>query len=55
MQRTQGLIYSGPEVPIGGNPGEVLVKIQGSNYYTAWRDLSFVLDQYDVTLDDGEY
>lgn len=55
MQRSEGFVYSGPDVPIGGRPGDVLVKVQGSNYYTAWRDLTYVYENYDIVLDDGEY
>lgn len=49
------LYYSGENVPIGGVPGDVLVKLQNANYYMAWRDLGYVFDHYDVVLDDGEY
>lgn len=48
-------IYSGDSIPIGGRPGDVLLKIQASNYYTAWRDFTHVFDNYDVTFDEGEY
>lgn len=32
-------VYSGPELPIGGKTGQVLTKVAGANYYTAWRSL----------------
>jgi hypothetical protein len=54
-QSTTRFVYSAENVPIGGQPGEVLLKVQGANYYTAWRDLTYVFDTYDVVLDDGEY
>ena len=53
--RTETFNYSGSEVPVGGIPGDVLLKIQGSNYYTAWRDFTYVFETYSVVLDDGEY
>jgi hypothetical protein len=31
-------VYAGDKVPIGGIPGQVLTKIAGPNYYTAWRN-----------------
>jgi hypothetical protein len=31
-------VYAGDKVPIGGTPGQVLTKIGGPNYYTAWRN-----------------
>jgi len=54
-ERSYSFVYSAENVPIGGQSGDVLVKIQGANYYTAWRDLSYVFEYYDVVLDDGEY
>jgi len=53
--RTYRFVYSAENVPTGGLPGDVLVKVQSPNYYTAWRDLSYVFEYYDVVLDDGEY
>lgn len=53
--KAESFIYSGERVPVGGEPGEVLTKIAGSNYYTAWRDFTYVFETYDVVLDDGEY
>jgi hypothetical protein len=52
---TESFVYSAENVPIGGRPGDVLLKIQGSNYYTAWRSFDHVFEHYDVILDDGEY
>jgi hypothetical protein len=53
--RTESFVYSAENVPIGGQPGDVLVKVQAPNYYTAWRDFTHVFETYDVVLDDGEY
>lgn len=53
--RPQNFVYSAENVPIGGTPGDVLVKVQSANYYTAWRDLTDVFEVYDIVLDDGEY
>jgi|688.fasta_scaffold16206_2 hypothetical protein len=53
--RNEPFIYSGNSVPVGGQPGDVLLKVQGANYYTAWRDFTYVFETYDVVLDDGEY
>jgi hypothetical protein len=53
--RTETFTYSAENVPIGGRPGDVLLKIQGAHYYTAWRDFTYVFEKYDVVLDDGEY
>lgn len=49
------LVYSGPEVPLGGFPGEVLLKTGDANYYSGWRSLTDVFQRYDIVLDDGEY
>lgn len=32
-------IYSGSKIPLGGEIGQVLTKVGGPNYYTAWRTL----------------
>lgn len=53
--KTEPFIYSGVEVPIGGLPGDILTKINGPNYYTAWRDITYILETYDVIIDDGEF
>lgn len=53
--KPESFIYSGERVPVGGEPGDVLLKVAGSNYYTAWRDFTYVFETYDVVLDDGEY
>jgi hypothetical protein len=53
--RKESFNYSAEYIPIGGVPGDILVKIQSANYYTAWRDLTYVFEYYDVVLDDGEY
>jgi hypothetical protein len=53
--RTESFVYSAENVPIGGQPGDVLVKLQNANYYIAWRDFTHVFETYDVVLDDGEY
>lgn len=53
--RNENFVYSGENVPIGGRPGDVLIKVQAANYYMAWRDLTYIFETYDVVLDDGEY
>ena len=53
--RTESFVYSAENVPIGGRPGDVLIKLQNANFYTAWRDFTYVFETYDVVLDDGEY
>jgi|GEM_PF-3406394 len=53
--RTESFIYSRENVPVGGMPGDILLKINAANYYTAWRDFTYVFETYDVVLDDGEY
>lgn len=53
--RIDTFVYSAENVPIGGKPGDVLVKLQNANYYTAWRDVTTVFETYDIVLDDGEY
>ena len=55
ITKNDRFVYSAENVPIGGEPGDVLVKVQGANYYTAWRDLTHVFATYDIILDDGEY
>lgn len=54
-QRSESFVYSAENVPVGGVSGDVLTKIGGPNYYTAWRNFTYIFDTYDVTLDDGEY
>lgn len=53
--KAEPFIYSGDRIPVGGEPGDVLLKVNPPNYYTAWRDLTYVFETYDVVLDDGEY
>lgn len=53
--RTTQFVYSGDKLPVGGQPGDTLVKVEHGNYYTAWRDFTYVFETYDVVLDDGEY
>jgi hypothetical protein len=53
--RNESFIYSAENIPVGGNPGDVLTKVGGPNYYTAWREPGYVFDAYDVVFDDGEY
>jgi hypothetical protein len=47
---SDAFIYSGNSIPPGGDVGQVLTKVGGPNYYTAWRtlDQSIVLSG-DVT------
>jgi len=53
--RAEPFIYSAERVPVGGEVGDVLLKVGSPNYYTAWRDFTYVFETYDVVLDDGEY
>lgn len=53
--RSEPFIYNGDKIPVGGEPGDVLLKVNAPNFYTAWRDLTYVFETYDVVLDDGEY
>ena len=55
VYRPESFVYSGDKIPIGGTPGDALIKVGGPHYYTAWRDLTYVFETYDVVLDDGEY
>jgi len=48
-------VYSGDKIPLGGEPGDALIKVGGPHYYTAWRDFTHVFETYDVVFDDGEY
>jgi hypothetical protein len=53
--RAERFVYSAENVPTGGIPGEILTKVGTPNYYTAWRDLTYIFETHDVILDDGEY
>jgi thiamine biosynthesis protein ThiC len=53
--RQEPLIYNGDKIPVGGVPGDVLMKAAGANYYTSWQDLTHIFQEYDVVLDDGEF
>lgn len=53
--RQEALIYNGENVPVGGVPGDVLMKTAAANYYTKWQTLTHIFQEYDVVLDDGEY
>lgn len=53
--RQESLIYNGQNIPVGGVPGDVLMKTAGANYYTKWDTLTHIFEYYDVVLDDGEY
>lgn len=53
--RNEPLIYNGEKIPVGGLPGYVLMKTAGANYYTRWQHLTHIFQEYEVTLDDGEY
>lgn len=55
MARDQTFVYSAENVPVGGKPGDVLVKVSSPNYYTAWRSLPQVFDEYEIVLDDGYF
>lgn len=60
-------IYSGSKIPLGGEIGQVLTKVGGPNYYTAWRTLGTISTQNannvsitggtidGVIFDDGTY
>jgi hypothetical protein len=54
MVRTN-FVYNGDKIPVGGQVGDVLVKVGPPHYYTAWRELTDVFETYDVVFDDGEY
>lgn len=32
-------VYNGDKIPVGGTPRQVLTKVAGANYYTAWRTI----------------
>lgn len=53
--RPESFVYAAENVPIGGKTGDILVKVQNANYYTAWRDLTHVFETTDVIIDEGEY
>ncbi|CAB5223237.1 hypothetical protein UFOVP383_9 [uncultured Caudovirales phage] len=55
MASTDRFNYSGVEVPPGGLPFQLLVKIAAANYYTAWRDIGEMADAADTVFDEGEY
>jgi len=55
IYRQESFVYNGDKVPVGGEPGTVLMKSGSPNYYTAWRTLSHIFSDYDVVLDEGEY
>lgn len=43
-------VYNGDKIPVGGLPGQVLTKVGGPNFYTAWRSVpTFALDETGVT------
>jgi hypothetical protein len=55
MASTDRFNYSGVEVPPGGLPFQLLVKIAAANYYTAWRDLGEMANESNAIFDEGEY
>jgi len=55
IYRQESFVYNGDKVPVGGEPGTVLMKSGSADYYTAWRTLSHIFSDYDVVLDEGEY
>jgi hypothetical protein len=55
MASTDRFNYSGVEVPPGGLPLQLLVKIAAANYYTAWRDIGEIADAANAVFDEGEY
>jgi hypothetical protein len=55
MTSTDRFNYSGVEVPPGGSPFQLLVKIAAANYYTAWRDIGEMADAANAVFDEGEY
>jgi hypothetical protein len=53
--KNERFTYNAEKIPLGGEPGDALVKVGSPNYYTAWRDFTYIFETYDVVLDDGEY
>jgi len=53
--RQESFVYNGDKVPVGGVPGDVLMKTGSADFYTAWRTLTHIFSDYDVVLDEGEY
>ena len=53
--RTETFIYNKENLPVGGSPGDVLLKVAPPNFYSGWSDLTYVFENFDVVFDEGEY
>lgn len=50
-----GFNYNGENLPKGGIPGEMLVKVSNADYYVQYKNLSEIFEEYDIVIDEGEY
>ena len=50
-----GFNYNGENLPKGGVIGELLVKVSNAAYYVQYKNLSEIIEEYDVVIDEGEY
>ena len=47
--------YNGENLPLGGIAGDLLVKISSADYYVQYKNLTEIIAEYDVEIDEGEY
>jgi len=47
--------YNGEYLPQGGKIGELLVKVSNADYYVQYKNLTEIIAEYDVEIDEGEY
>jgi hypothetical protein len=50
-----GFNYNGENLPKGGTPGELLVKVSNTDYYVQYKTLTEVFAEYEFEIDEGEY
>jgi len=55
VTRNQTFSYAEKNVPPYGLEGQVLAKTSDAFYYTAWRDIDYLLDKYNASIDEGSY
>lgn len=53
--RNEFFSYSAEQVPKYGLKGQVLTKTADAFYYSAWRDMDYVLNEEGGVLDEGTY
>jgi hypothetical protein len=50
-----GFNYNGENLPRGGTPGELLVKVSNVDYYVQFKTITETLAEYEFEIDEGEY